>query len=87
MSEQFQAIFEDGVLRPLVPILLNEREVVSISIERVEPSRAAVDGKKMPPAQKHAISALLDRMEKIAETSSPGDFSERDHDRAIYGAK
>ena len=32
MEKTVQAVYEDGVLRPLEPILLNERQVVTLTI-------------------------------------------------------
>lgn len=36
MSHQVQAVFENGVLKPLEPLDLRDHEVVSLSIERCE---------------------------------------------------
>ena len=37
MTQHVQAIYESGVLRPLAPLRLDEREVVSISVVNIEP--------------------------------------------------
>lgn len=36
MSQTLQAIFENGVLRPLTPLHLNESEQVSVTVNRSE---------------------------------------------------
>ena len=41
MSQQIDAIYEDGVLRPLEPVKLREHERVRLSIEQWAPERAA----------------------------------------------
>jgi predicted DNA-binding antitoxin AbrB/MazE fold protein len=35
MTQHINAIFEHGVLKPLAPLDLNDREVVSLSIEKL----------------------------------------------------
>ena len=39
----------------------------------------------MTADEKHAVIALLDQMERMPQRSPPDDFSQRDHDRVIYG--
>ena len=39
MSQQVNAIFEHGVLRPLAPLDLNDQEVVSLSIEKINETK------------------------------------------------
>jgi predicted DNA-binding antitoxin AbrB/MazE fold protein len=41
MSLQVDAIYENGVLRPLVPLALREQERVSVSIDRAEEAQSS----------------------------------------------
>jgi predicted DNA-binding antitoxin AbrB/MazE fold protein len=87
MSQHVQAIFEGGVLRPLGPVDLREREVVVVSIEKTADAGATESAEKMSPEQRQAILALLDEMERMPGQSPADDFSHRDIDRIVYGIK
>ncbi|HEY2839534.1 MAG TPA: antitoxin family protein [Pirellulales bacterium] len=82
MSQEFEAIYENGVLRPLKPIGLREQEIVTISVastrEDAEQATAAEE-------QKALLLAFGDKMEAIAEPNPADGFTNRDHDRLIYG--
>jgi predicted DNA-binding antitoxin AbrB/MazE fold protein len=86
MSENIQAIFENGVLRPLQPLHLDEHEVVWVSVEkRIDQNGSPVDAEIAQ--QQQAIDALLDRMEKMPLRAPSGGFSNRDHDQVLYPKK
>jgi predicted DNA-binding antitoxin AbrB/MazE fold protein len=67
MTTQLQAVFENGLLRPLQPLALAERQCVTITI-----TEASVDLKGAPdetyfvlsPERWEAFCALLDRPPK-----------------------
>jgi predicted DNA-binding antitoxin AbrB/MazE fold protein len=86
MSENIQAIYENGVLRPLQPLHLDEHEVVWVSVEKpINQNGSPVDAEIA--RQQQAIDALLDRM-KAMPLRAPGDgFSNRDHDQVLYRKK
>jgi len=44
MSKNIEAIYEDGVLRPLSPLKLKEHEKVRITVEEVESTVRATSG-------------------------------------------
>ena len=86
MSQPFQAVFEHGVLRPLEPLDLPENQLVSISIVNEAAVPQTVEAlQKMSAEEKQAVLALLDKMEQMPQKSPADDFSQRDHDRVIYG--
>jgi Protein of unknown function DUF104 len=61
MSTQLQAVYENGVLRPLQPLALAERQCVTITIN--EDASAHVDHAHfiLPPDRWEAFFQLLDR--------------------------
>ncbi len=64
MINQLQAIYEDGVLRPLQPLSLAERQCVTITInDENAGSEAALDQAHfvLSPERWEAFCALLDR--------------------------
>jgi predicted DNA-binding antitoxin AbrB/MazE fold protein len=84
MQHSIQAIYENGVLRPLQPLDLKESERVLLQI--VPESSASVAAEiEMSADQRQAIDQLLDKMEQMPQISSNDGFSNRDHDRVIYG--
>jgi predicted DNA-binding antitoxin AbrB/MazE fold protein len=85
MDETIQAVFENGVLRPLVPLHLREHEVVSLSIVSTPAPDTAGPIDRITDDEKQAIIALLDQMERMPERSPADSFSHCDHDRVIYG--
>jgi len=83
MSKSIQAIYENGMLRPLQPLNLGEQELVWVSVERL------VEGEAPKPEseiarQQDAIRDLLERMERRSVRAPKDDFSNRDHDQVLY---
>jgi predicted DNA-binding antitoxin AbrB/MazE fold protein len=79
-----QAIYENGVLRPLQPLDLKKSERVSLRI--VQESSVSIEGEvEMSADQRQAINRLLDKMEQMPQVSPNDGCSNRDHDRVIYG--
>jgi predicted DNA-binding antitoxin AbrB/MazE fold protein len=85
MDNCFQAIFEHGVLRPLEPLLLNEDEVVSLSIVPSGANDSAQD-EKQAIRQRDMLLAFVAKMESYPDDNPQDGFSNRDHDRLIYGS-
>lgn len=75
MSHIIPAIFESGVFRPLVPVNLKDGTPVEVGIPA--PPRGAVD----PVAWQEYVAL----MESLPDDSPRDGFSNRDHDRLIYG--
>lgn len=79
MIQRITAIVENGHLRPVVPIELPEGTRVEITIE----------AGPQPVASKLLSQEVRNRIKAIAELpmeSGPG-FSNRDHDKILYGEK
>jgi predicted DNA-binding antitoxin AbrB/MazE fold protein len=84
MSRQFQAIYENGVLRPLEPLDLKEHEVVSVSLEKAA-VEAIQKGEDRLSRQQRSIARLLEETARLPVQSPKDGFSNRDHDAVIYG--
>jgi predicted DNA-binding antitoxin AbrB/MazE fold protein len=83
MSEDIQAIYENGVLRPLQPLELDEHEVVWVSVEKsIDHEPATIDAEVA--RQQQAIVGFLERMEKLPIRAASNGFSNRDHDQVLY---
>lgn len=81
MSQEFDAIYENGVLRPLKPVGFREHEVVSVSVT----SHAENASASPATAQRSALLAFAAKMESLAEDPSQDGITNRDHDRVLYG--
>lgn len=82
MSQEFDAIYENGVLRPLKPVVFREHEVVSVSVT------SSAEGAPSPAVgtkQRGVLLAFTAKMESLAEDLPADGTTNRDHDRIIYG--
>jgi predicted DNA-binding antitoxin AbrB/MazE fold protein len=88
MSQEFQAIYENGVLRPITPLNLPEsaevagtlRETNGIGREFAKPDTAALQ------RQQAALNAMFSEIDKLPQASSSDGLSGRDHDKILYGS-
>jgi len=81
MSQDFEAIFQNGVLRPLQPVAFRENETVSLSVRNLGEVASAADD------QRAKLLAFVARMESLEEPL-PGDaVTNRDHDLILYGRR
>ena len=82
MEHEFDAIFENGVLRPLAPLKLPERSQVHVT---VSDNGTALTREELD-RQQASIVRLMEEMRSLPEEeASDDDSSGRDHDRIIYG--
>jgi predicted DNA-binding antitoxin AbrB/MazE fold protein len=81
MTIHTDAIYEGGVLRPLVPLNLTEREVVTLSISTTEDALPRAEVEK----QRDILSAFVTKMESLPDRTPQDGLSNRDHDKLIYG--
>jgi predicted DNA-binding antitoxin AbrB/MazE fold protein len=82
MTFQTDAIYEAGVLRPLTPLELEEHQVVSLVVstttEDVSPEAKAA-------RQRDILMAYVAKVESRPDDSPQDGYTNRDHDRLIYG--
>jgi predicted DNA-binding antitoxin AbrB/MazE fold protein len=86
-TQSFQAVFENGVLRPLEPLELAEHAVVSLAIvpeagDTTPPSAAEVAEAKR---QGQAWRTLLEELAQVPDAPDSDGLTNRDHDRILYG--
>jgi predicted DNA-binding antitoxin AbrB/MazE fold protein len=75
MSQSIPAIFDSGVFKPLVPVDLAEGTRVEVGLPaQQDQGHDSARWKK-----------FLDDMEALPDDSPDDGFSNRDHDRLIYG--
>ena len=82
MSQDFDAIYENGVLRPLKPVDLREHELVTVSVSPLvgeSGSTLAIADK-----QREILLAFVAKVDSLADEGSADGYSNRDHDRLIY---
>jgi predicted DNA-binding antitoxin AbrB/MazE fold protein len=68
-----EAIYENGVLRPLTPLTLSEGQHVWLSLVTVE-----------PPDAQH-VASILAEIAALPATGGGSPLTSRDHDRYLYG--
>ena len=84
MNTRVPAIYENGVLKPLQPVDLKEHEVVSLAIvsERDQPAPESIE---VVRRQRAAWDTMLEETSALPPEGPADDFSNRDHDLALYG--
>lgn len=80
MTQHIQAIFENGVLRPLEPLQLSEHQRVRLSISSVIDTDA--DG---ATRQKAAFAELDAELDKLPQSDQINPVDATDLDQSIYG--
>jgi predicted DNA-binding antitoxin AbrB/MazE fold protein len=83
MTFHADAIYEGGVLRPLVPLDLKEHDLVSLSISPY-PDPDSVEAKVAQ--HRTVVKAYVTKVESRPDEVSPDGLTNRDHDRLIYGS-
>jgi len=80
MIQEFQAIYENGILRLIQPLDLPENS----------PVRGVVEGNLQPVpaevlAQQQALEAMRAQLSVLPQSPSADGLSGRDHDSILYG--
>jgi predicted DNA-binding antitoxin AbrB/MazE fold protein len=84
MTQQIDAIYENGVLRPLVPLALPDKTHVKITLH-AEPETPS-DPNKIA-RQKAALEELRREVDKLPQTRNNDGWSVRQHDELLYGGR
>ena len=74
MTTTIEAIYENGVLRPLSPLSLPEGQHVQVSVASDE------------PAQPQDVASILREIASLPVEGPSDPFTSRDHDRVLYGS-
>ena len=80
MTIHTDAIYEGGLLRPLVPLSLQEQEVVSLTI-----CTPAAGNEAEAARQRGVLMAYVAKVESQPVDAPSDGLSNRDHDLLIYG--
>jgi predicted DNA-binding antitoxin AbrB/MazE fold protein len=80
MLQNFQAIYENGVLRPLEPLALPENQPVWVSVSAV-----ASESSERIAAQRRAIETLDRALSSVPDRSPSDGITASDHDQILYG--
>jgi predicted DNA-binding antitoxin AbrB/MazE fold protein len=87
MSQEFHAIYEHGILRPLAPLNLPEATEVEVTLRVTasESNSAGQNGAELRH-QKEALQAMFAEVDKLHQTPCNDDLSGRNHDQILYGS-
>ncbi len=80
MSQHFDAIFENGVLKPLEPLHLPEQSRVRVTVEKAEGSEPA----EKAPIQQAALQDLLREIDATPQKNNADGWSASQHDDLLY---
>ncbi|MEX0643303.1 MAG: antitoxin family protein [Pirellulales bacterium] len=86
MTQFIQAIYEQGVFRPLEPVALPEHERVSLTVAPADASGEVTQDAIKEKRAAALRSALADAARLPLEGPNDG-FSGADHDQILYGWK
>ena len=88
MDQSIQAIYEHGVFKPLSPIELNEREVVSITIgPPAKTSPPKTEDRNLADRQREALLRFVEEVKSMPNNNPMDGLTNRDHDQILYGPK
>jgi predicted DNA-binding antitoxin AbrB/MazE fold protein len=80
MLQDFNAIYENGVLRPLEPLALSEHQQVRVSLHS-----ASTEAGDKAAAQRRAMDELDAALSAIVDRSPTDELNAADHDQILYG--
>ncbi len=83
MTQEFNAIYSDGVLRPDSPLDLPEGTYVFLRIENKLSSGGDLD---QISRQRESLAAMFAQVDALPQVPRQDDWSGRDHDKILYGA-
>lgn len=82
MTFQVDAIYDNGVLKPLAPLALADQAQVKLTIETSQPSISLEDE---IARQKAAMEELDREIAALPTTGRNDNWSVRQHDELLYG--
>lgn len=80
---EFDAIYEQGVIKPLAPLDLPENVQFRVIVAA---SPASDDGTEVA-RQKAALQSLWDEIDRLPPVQNNDGWSVRDHDALLYGER
>jgi len=92
MSQQIDAIYDNGVLRPMVPLALPDQTRVKLTVEEELPAtpegqaRAEAAESEVLAKQKAALEELRRAVDQLPQHRNNDGWSVRQHDEVLYGS-
>lgn len=86
MSQEIRAIYENGLFRPLDPVLIGEHDVVSLVIVPAAPVEECGDDNVLV-RQKKALAEMFAEADSLPLENPDDTFSGANHDLVLYGWK
>jgi predicted DNA-binding antitoxin AbrB/MazE fold protein len=83
MSQEIDAIYDNGVLRPLVPLALPQQARVKLTVEEESLEES---GDKLA-RQKAALQSLWQEIDQLPRHENKDGWSVRRHDELLYGKR
>jgi predicted DNA-binding antitoxin AbrB/MazE fold protein len=81
MAQQIDAIYDNGVFRPLVPLSLPDNAHVKLTVE----PKPIVEPTDKLSAQKEALRKFWQDLDKLPRMRNNDGWSVRQHDALLYG--
>lgn len=86
MLENIEAIFENGVFRPLAPVALPEHKRVSMSVAIHPDADSVLDAPTHAiELQRAALARLQTEMDALPSIAPADGLGGADHDQILYG--
>jgi predicted DNA-binding antitoxin AbrB/MazE fold protein len=86
MSQEIRAIYENGLFRPLDPVMVGEQGVVSLVIVPAPAVEHRRDDDVLA-RQRKALAEMFAEADSLPLENPDDTFSGRDHDLVLYGWK
>jgi predicted DNA-binding antitoxin AbrB/MazE fold protein len=86
MSQEFDAIYENGVLRPLTPLNLSEPAEVRVILQPKSDASNPTPTREELEQQQAALDAIFRKVDALPQESRNDGLSNRDHDQILYGS-
>jgi predicted DNA-binding antitoxin AbrB/MazE fold protein len=85
MSQEYPAIYEGGIFRPLTALKLPEHTPVTVTVQG---QPAAVPSTPVDlQSQQQALDAMFAAVDQLPQASPTDGLSNRDHDQILYGSR
>ncbi len=84
MTYHIDAIYDNGVLKPLEPLILPDQSRVKVTVESVETNAAAPD---VLAKQQAALDEARRAVKAMQQHQNRDGWSVVDHDKLLYGGE
>lgn len=85
MSQEYPAIYEGGIFRPLTALNLPEHTPVTVTVQNLP--AAAPSTPIDLQSQQQALDAMFAAVVQPPQAPSADGLSNRDHDQILYGSR